>query len=454
MSVLGIVAEFNPFHNGHLLLLEQAGQAGPFDAIICVMSGSFLQRGEPAICHKWARAEMALQCGADLVIELPFCFAARSAYFFARGALQLLQQTGVVTHLAFGCESPHLHILDNIASLLASEPREYKERLKHYLNQGLSFPLARARSLQEFTAERTYPLDEILAAPNNILALEYLRVIKEGSLPFTPVPIVRRGSSYHDTDMHTLASATAIRSLLLEEHNLDRLKMAMPSPSLAVLQREITGGKAPVRSEGLGPPLLIKLRTMSCKELENIYETCHRYELKLFVDGARMGYGLMAEGCDITMPWLACHCDAFYIGGTKVGALCGEAVVFTHNNAPKHFFSIIKQHGALLAKGRLTGVQFDALFTDGLYFDISSHAITMAMRMKKMFEEKGYKFYLDSPTNQQFVVLDNEEMARLEKHFIFTHWDKFDNDHTICRFVTSWATTDEDLENLRSVVLG
>ncbi|MDT3388285.1 MAG: aminotransferase class V-fold PLP-dependent enzyme [Bacteroidota bacterium] len=192
----------------------------------------------------------------------------------------------------------------------------------------------------------------------------------------------------------------------------------------------------------------------SAKELENIYETCHRYELKLFVDGARMGYGLMAEGCDITMPWLACHCDAFYIGGTKVGALCGEAVVFTHNNAPKHFFSIIKQHGALLAKGRLTGVQFDALFTDNLYFDISRHAITMAMRMKKMFEEKGYKFYLDSPTNQQFVVLDNEEMARLEKYFIFTHWDKFDNDHTICRFVTSWATMDEDLENLRSVVLG
>ena len=281
MSVLGIVAEFNPFHNGHLLLLEQAGQAGPFDAIICVMSGSFLQRGEPAICHKWARAEMALQCGADLVIELPFCFAARSAYFFARGALQLLQQTGVVTHLAFGCESPHLHILDNIASLLASEPREYKERLKHYLNQGLSFPLARARSLQEFTAERTYPLDEILAAPNNILALEYLRVIKEGSLPFTPVPIVRRGSSYHDTDMHTLASATAIRSLLLEEHNLDRLKMAMPSPSLAVLQREITGGKAPVRSEGLGPPLLIKLRTMSCKELENIYEISEGLENRI-----------------------------------------------------------------------------------------------------------------------------------------------------------------------------
>lgn len=192
----------------------------------------------------------------------------------------------------------------------------------------------------------------------------------------------------------------------------------------------------------------------SAKELENIYETCHRYELKLFVDGARMGYGLMAEGCDITMPWLACHCDAFYIGGTKVGALCGEAVVFTHNNAPKHFFSIIKQHGALLAKGRLTGVQFDALFTDNLYFDISRHAITMAMRMKKMFEEKGYKFYLDSPTNQQFVVLDNEEIARLEKYFIFTHWDKFDNDHTICRFVTSWATMDEDLENLRSVVLG
>lgn len=281
MAVLGIVAEFNPFHNGHRLLLEQASHAGPFDAVICVMSGSFLQRGEPAICHKWARAEMALKCGADLVMELPFCFAARSAYFFARGALQLLQRTGVVTHLAFGCETPRWDTLESIASLLASEPREYRERLKHYLDQGLNFALARSRSLNEFAAHRIGPVDDILAAPNNILALEYLRVIKEERLPFTPVPVVRQGSSYHDTDLHPLASATAIRRLLLEEHNPGRLKEAMPPSSFAVLRKQITEGKAPVRFESLGPPLLIKLRTMSCRELEDIYEISEGLENRI-----------------------------------------------------------------------------------------------------------------------------------------------------------------------------
>ena len=162
----------------------------------------------------------------------------------------------------------------------------------------------------------------------------------------------------------------------------------------------------------------------------------------------------MAPGNDITLPYLARHCDAFYIGGTKVGALCGEAVVFTHANAHPHFFSIIKQHGALVAKGRVTGVQFDALFTDNLYFDISRRAIDRAMEMKRIFEQRGYPFYIDSPTNQQFVVLDNDEVERLGRHVRFTVWGKYDEHHTICRFVTSWATTEEEIEALRTAVLG
>lgn len=127
----------------------------------------------------------------------------------------------------------------------------------------------------------------------------------------------------------------------------------------------------------------------SARELDEIFEVCRRYKLPLYVDGARLGYGLMAEGNDITLPYLAKHCDVFYIGGTKIGALCGEAVVFTHNNAHEHFFNIQKQHGALMAKGRLLGVQFDALFTDNLYFDISRHANDMAMRMKRIFQAKA-----------------------------------------------------------------
>ena len=187
-------------------------------------------------------------------------------------------------------------------------------------------------------------------------------------------------------------------------------------------------------------------------ELAQIYDVCKRHDLQLFVDGARMGYGLMADGNDVTLPYLAQHCDAFYIGGTKVGALCGEALVFPKGNAPRQFFTIIKRHGALMAKGRLIGVQFDALFTDDLYFKISRHAIEMANKMKALMQRKGYRFYLDSPTNQQFVVLPNDKMHELEKKVIFTHWEPFDETHTVCRFVTSWATTSADLQTLEELL--
>ena len=135
-----------------------------------------------------------------------------------------------------------------------------------------------------------------------------------------------------------------------------------------------------------------------------------------------------------------------------MGALCGEAVVFPQGNAPRGFFSLIKQHGALFAKGRLCGVQFDALFTDGLYLNIAQHAISMARKLKELFREKGLRMYIDSPTNQQFVVLPNEQMHQLEQQVQFTHWGPFDADHFICRFVTSWATKEEDLATLRSIL--
>ena len=183
----------------------------------------------------------------------------------------------------------------------------------------------------------------------------------------------------------------------------------------------------------------------SARELDDIYQVCQRYDIPLYVDGARLGYGLMAEGNDITLPYLARHCDVFYIGGTKIGALCGEAVVFTNRQAHKHFFSIQKQHGAVIAKGALIGLQFEALFTDNLYFRLARHAIDMAMKMKAIFEKHHCTFYMQSPTNQQFIILKNEVVDRLSKDIEFTHWGPADSYHTICRFVTSWATTDDDL---------
>ena len=188
------------------------------------------------------------------------------------------------------------------------------------------------------------------------------------------------------------------------------------------------------------------------EELTAISNICRSYNIPLFMDGARLGYGLMSPGTDVDLPFLAQVCDVFYIGGTKVGALCGEVVVFPRNNAPKHFVTMTKQRGAMVAKGRLLGVQFDALFTDDLYRTISAHAIKMAMKLKEGFQAKGYPLLLDSPTNQQFVILDKEQFTRLEEDFRFCVWEPMDENHTAVRFATSWATREEDVDTLLSMI--
>lgn len=183
----------------------------------------------------------------------------------------------------------------------------------------------------------------------------------------------------------------------------------------------------------------------SRKELADIYTVCQQYGLRLYVDGARLGYGLMAEGNDIDLPFLAHHCDAFYIGGTKVGALLGEALVYTNTRAPKYIFTIIKRHGALLAKGRVLGLQFDTLFTDDLYFRVSRHAIDMAQALRRVFAKHGLSLGIDSPTNQQFVILSKEQRQRLAEEIAFEIWEPLPDDHLLCRFVTCWATTEADI---------
>jgi threonine aldolase len=190
----------------------------------------------------------------------------------------------------------------------------------------------------------------------------------------------------------------------------------------------------------------------SRKELSDLYEVCKKYHLYLFVDGARLGYGLMSKENDIDMKFLASHCDVFYIGGTKVGALFGEAVVYTNTRAPKYIFTIIKRHGALLAKGRIAGLQFDTLFTDDLYFRISQHAIDKAMQLKQLFVEHGFKMAYNSPTNQQFVILPKNVKEELMKKVMFEVWSPIDDDNLVCRFVTSWATTDEDIKVLKEAL--
>lgn len=188
-------------------------------------------------------------------------------------------------------------------------------------------------------------------------------------------------------------------------------------------------------------------------ELTQISNICNMYNIPLFLDGARLGYGLMSMNTDISLPDIAKLCDVFYIGGTKVGALCGEAVVFKKSAMPKHFMTKTKQHGALLAKGRLLGVQFDTLFTDNLYFKISKHAIEMAELLKCILKEKGCRFAWESNTNQQFIILENSEMERLKEKIGFSFWEKADEKHTVVRFATSWSTKREDVEKLRELII-
>lgn len=190
----------------------------------------------------------------------------------------------------------------------------------------------------------------------------------------------------------------------------------------------------------------------SKKELKAIAGACRRFRIPLYMDGARLGYGLMSPAADLTLPEIAELCDVFYIGGTKVGALCGEAVVFTKKNTPSHFLARIKQHGALMAKGRLLGIQFDTLFTGRLYFEISRHAIEMAGLLKEGFAARGYDFFLDSPTNQQFIVLDNRELEWLKEKVVFSIWEKKDDTHTVVRFAASWATQEGDIRRLMELL--
>ena len=190
----------------------------------------------------------------------------------------------------------------------------------------------------------------------------------------------------------------------------------------------------------------------SRSELEDIKEVCKRYCIPLFLDGARLGYGLQSPVCDLTLPEIASLCDVFYIGGTKVGALCGEAVVFPGGNAPAHFFTTVKQHGALLAKGRLLGLQFDTLFTDGLYFEISRNAIEKAMELKQLFISKGIPLYIDSPTNQQFPIMTKEDLAPLEGKVLYEVWETLPDGRLVTRFATSWATSEAQIEYLASLL--
>jgi len=261
MQVCGVICEYNPFHKGHALHLARAAALSGADYIVCVMSGSVTQRGAFARHDKWTRAHMALDGGADLVIELPARFSGAPAQEFAFGGVQLLSSLGVVTHLSFGCEAQTIPLLESAAKLLSDESPAFKQALHAHLDQGLPYPRARAQAVQQVSGIGN--LDALIALPNASLAIEYLRALPEG---ITPVPVVREGSGYHDQALGALSSATAIRAAL-DRGELDQAITAVPRGDL--LKAAQARGDIH-EEEALTKALLYRLRTMSAQALAQI----------------------------------------------------------------------------------------------------------------------------------------------------------------------------------------
>ena len=273
MKVCGIVAEYNPFHNGHKYQIEQTKKLTGCDTIIAVMSGNFMQRGIPASFDKWTRAKIAVENNdVDLVIELPVCYATASAEYFAHGAIGILDALNCVDYLSFGSKYNDVEVLKRIASVLHSEPEEYKNLLQKELKKGTSFPLARSNALKNFLKKEfnSKILETILLDSNNILGIEYLKALLTYDSPITPCAIERIGGDYMSTEIvGNFCSANGIREML-ESNNLSNLSSVLPAPTLSILQEQLTLGKAPMMLKNFEKEILFLLRRLSTTELSQI----------------------------------------------------------------------------------------------------------------------------------------------------------------------------------------
>ncbi|HHW54215.1 MAG: nucleotidyltransferase [bacterium] len=280
MRVAGVIAEYNPLHNGHRHHLKEARRLTKADFLLCILGGNFTQRGEPAVVNKWARTRMALENGADLVFELPVVYAVRHAQGFAGGAVKLLEATGVVDYLVFGSEHGHITELKALADFLGQENPPFRERLKGYLNEGYPFPAARSMALVDYHKEKAIPGLEGLRAeevgalirhPNNILGLEYLQALAQTRSSIRPLTIPRLGAGYHEEKLtNRIASATAIRLALYENKQYPPLLKFMPARAWQILGEEIEAGRAPVFIDSFAPQIITLLRRTPLAELRQM----------------------------------------------------------------------------------------------------------------------------------------------------------------------------------------
>lgn len=268
MKTVGIIVEYNPLHHGHVYHFEQAKQASGADAVVAIMSGHFLQRGEPALVSKWARTNMALHMGVDLVIELPVAFAAQPAEWFAYGAVSALHYSGVVDHLCFGSESGQLSSLQHTAAKLYDEPDSLQRAIRAHLKTGISYPAAYSAAVRD-----VIETDIDISQPNNSLGLHYLIALARLQSDIEPHTIARQKAAYNQTDItdHHFASATALRQLLMGG-SLQDIAPFVPTYTLDILQQELEKGRAPMHWERFLPHLMNQLINLSAHELSEFYD--------------------------------------------------------------------------------------------------------------------------------------------------------------------------------------
>jgi len=280
MRTVGLIVEYNPLHNGHYYHFQQSKNATNCDAAVCVMSGHFLQRGEPAVVNKWARAEMALRMGADLVLELPVAFSAQPAEWFAYGAVSALDASGVVDTLCFGSESGDIAWLEGAAEALQQEPETLRQSLQDELKRGAAYPAAFSRAVSQHVPGAR---EEELARPNNTLGLHYLIALRRLGSAIVPHTIARTKAEYNQSSItdKQIASATAIRKLLFETRTLEGIGPYVPDYTRRILEREWQADRAPIDWEKFARPLLLQLLHHSPEQLAGFHEVTEGLEHRI-----------------------------------------------------------------------------------------------------------------------------------------------------------------------------
>lgn len=279
-QVLGIIGEYNPFHNGHLYHIAKSKEETGANYVICVISGNFVQRGNTSIINKWAKAKMALVNGADLVIELPTIYSISSAENFAEGAIKILNSLKIVDTLSFGMETKDISILNNIANVLYAEPKEYVTILAHELQKGNSFPKARENALMMYLNDiKKYA--NVLSGSNNILGIEYLKALKKTKSDIMPVGIKREKVLYNDEYMvDEFASATAIRKMLMTRQ-FDDIRKTMPRSSYQILGQELKDGHYVIDLSKFEKEIMYALRKMTIEQIKNLPDVTEGLEVSI-----------------------------------------------------------------------------------------------------------------------------------------------------------------------------